>query len=56
MRTVLSRSEIVFDQGYAAYLDGIARSLNPYPTGSEDEKSWFAGWDYGKQCGGRCDA
>jgi hypothetical protein len=55
MRTVLSRSEIVFDQGYAAHSDGISRSLNPYPVGSDDAATWFAGWDYGRDCGGTCD-
>lgn len=55
MRTVLSRLEVIFDQGYAAYNDGIARSLNPYLVGSDEEASWFDGWDHGKQCGGTCD-
>jgi ribosome modulation factor len=54
MRTVLSKLEIIHDQGYAAYNDGIARSLNPYPVGSTEEAAWFEGWDYGKKCGGAC--
>lgn len=32
-------------EGRAAELDGIARSMNPYATGTQAHAFWLAGWD-----------
>lgn len=57
MRTVLSKTDLVFEEGYRAYEAGTHREDNPYPTTGNHQfrNAWFAGWDRAQECGGTCD-
>lgn len=54
-RQVLSPVDVAFEQGYAAFENGVHRHANPYAKTQPDLRaSWFAGWDRGAECGGTC--
>lgn len=55
MRTVLSKEQVAYEEGYAAYVNGMAQAANPY-TSDPERKAWFDGWYRGRECGGNCDA
>jgi len=56
MRTVLTKEDIAYEEGFKAYNDGIPFTSNPKPYGSRERTSWFAGWEHGEKCGGNCNA
>ena len=54
MRTVLTKKDVAFEKGFKAYEKGALLLDNPYPIGSRERTSWYAGWEHGQQCGGKC--
>ena len=35
---------LAFEVGYAAWLDSLAKSDNPYREGTHDHNEWLSGW------------
>jgi len=54
MRTVLTRLDRIFEQGFTAFQEGETRESNPYNEDQADRQAWFDGWDHGVICGKGC--
>jgi hypothetical protein len=54
MRTVLTKEDIAFENGFRAQENGERMTDNPYPAGSRERTSWFAGYERAQECGGTC--
>lgn len=44
MSTVATAPDDAWQEGYAAFEDGVAESKNPYPHGCDEHLSWNDGW------------
>ena len=55
LRTVLTGTDVAFEQGYQAYQNGNNINTNPYPFGSKESDAWRNGWLRGEECKGQCD-
>jgi hypothetical protein len=51
MRTVLTKEDVAFEDGFKAYESGVLKTDNPHPYGSKERSAWFAGWDRAQECG-----
>lgn len=55
MRTVLTRMDQIFEQGFTDFQHGETRESNPYPESDQaGRQAWFDGWDHGVICGKGC--